>query len=172
VSSVIEFSIERRGEDPSCSATWTPTDPSGGLVEWAQVSASAFTFDLFRADVSFVVNGIDFGVDEPNQTLLDYCLMLNLGCRELQAHRGSQVQSATGSFRMYFIRDSEGLRIASDRAKKSVCTSVMEYHNSVSELLESAMVEIMSIHPECGDNPFFRRIAKNRCRGIHESIEM
>jgi hypothetical protein len=44
---VIEFHIERRGEDPSWSAAWTPTDSSGGQVEWEQVSASAFTFDLF-----------------------------------------------------------------------------------------------------------------------------
>ncbi|MEV6022154.1 hypothetical protein [Streptomyces sp. NPDC052036] len=164
---MIEFSIERRGEDPSWSTAWTPTDSSGGQVEWEQVSASAFTFDLFRAAVSFVVNGINFGVDDPNQTLLDYCLMLNLGCRELQAHRGSQVQSATGSFRMYFIRDSKSLRIASDRAKESACISVVEYHNSVSELLDSATGEILSTHPELEGNPFLGRVAKNRCRGSH-----
>ncbi|MFJ3662624.1 hypothetical protein ACIPPM_19440 [Streptomyces sp. NPDC090119] len=167
---MIEFSIERRVEDPSWSAAWTPADSSGGQVEWGQVSASAFTFDIFRAVVSFVVNGINFGVDEPNQTLLDYCLMLNLGCRELQAHRGSQVESATGSFRMYFIRDSKGLRIASDRAEESVCIPVTEYHKSVAELLDSAMCEILSAHPELGDNAFLRRVEKFRCRGSHESV--
>jgi hypothetical protein len=115
------------------------------------------------------VNGINFGVDESNQTLLDYCLMLNLGCRELQAHRGSQVQSVTGSFRMYLIRDLKGLIIASDRAKEIACISLMEYHNSVSELLDSATDEILSTHPELEGNPFLRRVAKIRCRGSHES---
>lgn len=167
---MIEFSIERRVEDPSWSAAWTPTDSSGGQVEWEQVSASAFTFDIFRAVVPFVVNGINFGVDEPNQTLLDYCLMLNLGCRELQAHRGSQVQSATGSFRMYFIRDSKGLRIASDRAKESACIPVTEYHNSVAKLLDSATRGIVSTHPGLGDNAFLRRVEQIRCRGNHESV--
>ncbi|WP_189934650.1 hypothetical protein [Streptomyces sulfonofaciens] len=141
----------------------------GGQVEWEQVSASAFTFDLFRAAVSFIVNGINFGVDEPNQTLVDYCLMLNLGCRELQAHRGSQIQSSTGSFRMYFIRDSKGLRIASDRVEESALISVLEYHNSVSALLDSATGEILSTHPGLEGNPFLRRVARIRCWGMHGS---
>ena len=155
---MLTYSFSPRDDDSS----WLPGSPYRGPESgdgprgWEFADGNAYTFDYFRANISFKIDGVDFGSDDPEQTIIDYCLMLNLACRELQARRGSQVESATGSFRMYFIREGDALRMASDRVEAVGIVSIKDFHAAVSGLLGSAMDAIASVHPEVEHGDYWR----------------
>lgn len=163
----INFNFNVDEKDMSWSPQWSPVGEGGRKVPWAEVDRSAIIHDFFRAEINFSVGRVDFGPRGNSYPLVEYLLILEMACKELQVHRGSQVEASDMSFRMYFIRSEGGVMMSSDLTEEVPWIPMRKYHASVSRAIGKMSEEILLMHPGCRNNSFWDGLEKNRCGGGH-----
>jgi hypothetical protein len=145
---MIEFAFEPCADDDSWSPDWRPEDPD--------LKASDFCLSYFKADLRFVVHGVDLGVRLLGEPVVDIALMLDLARRELETGSAVTVEASLTQHSYSFSRADTTVTLTTDWPPATVELTWDELNELAEQAKSDAVRLIARAHPELGDHAWLR----------------
>ncbi|MYW14210.1 hypothetical protein GT039_01045 [Streptomyces sp. SID2955] len=151
---MISFSFEPRAEDVFWSCGVRPEHPD--RPEHPELTGADFSMDFFKADLRFVVHGVDLGLRTPGLPVVDFALMLEYARRELETRSDIAVETSATQHVFSFSREAEAVTLTTNYAPAVARLTWPELRQLTERAKAEAYRLITTAHPQLRDNVWLR----------------